>query len=87
MIQAFLLGALAAMFVTAAVFFLRFWRETRDSFLLAFAAAFLMDGFSRVALLFVARPNEGSPWVYVVRLIGSLLILAAILKKNYGRNG
>src|SRR4051794_13544983 len=36
MIQAFLLGALATMFVTAGLFFLRFWIETRDSFFLAF---------------------------------------------------
>jgi|KBSMisStaDraftv2_1062788.scaffolds.fasta_scaffold232222_4 uncharacterized membrane protein HdeD (DUF308 family) len=87
MIQAFLLGVLATMFVTAGVFFLRFWIETRDSFFLAFAASFTIEGLSRVAVLFQPRPNESSPWIYAIRLLASLLILAAILKKNYGKNG
>jgi uncharacterized membrane protein HdeD (DUF308 family) len=87
MVQAFLLGVLATMFVTAAVYFLRFWVETRDSFFLAFAASFAVEGLSRLFVLFQPKPNESSPWIYAVRLLASLLILAAILKKNYGKNG
>ena len=87
MIQAFLLGVLATMFITAGVFFLRFWVETRDSFFLAFSASFMVEGLSRIAVLFQPRPNESSPWIYTVRLLASLLILVAILKKNYERNG
>jgi hypothetical protein len=83
-IDGFLLGVLATMFVMAAVFFLRFWSDTRDSFFLAFAASFLIEGLSRVALLFVERPNEGHPAIYIVRLLAALLILAAIVHKNYG---
>ena len=33
---------------------------------------------------FFARPNEASPWIYVIRLLALILILAAILRKNYG---
>ena len=84
-VEAFLLGVLACMFVTAALFFLRFWRETRDPLFLAFSASFLVEGFSRVALLFVARPSEGLPWIYWIRLFASLLILVAILRKNSGK--
>jgi uncharacterized membrane protein HdeD (DUF308 family) len=87
MIPAFLLGVLATMFVAAGVFFLRFWMETRDSFFLAFAASFIIEGLSRIAVLFQSRPNESSPWIYAIRLLASLLILVAILKKNYGKNG
>jgi uncharacterized membrane protein HdeD (DUF308 family) len=86
-IQGFLLGVLAMMFVTAGIFFLRFWKETHDSFFLAFAASFTIEGLSRVAVLFQPRPNESSPWIYAIRLLASLLILWAILKKNYGKNG
>jgi uncharacterized membrane protein HdeD (DUF308 family) len=87
MVSIFLLGVLATMFVTAGVFFLRFWMETRDIFFLAFAASFTVEGLSRIAVLFQPRPNESSPWIYAIRLLASLLILAAILKKNYGKNG
>lgn len=87
MIEGFLLGVVAASSFIAGLFFLKFWRETRDSFFLAFAAAFMIEGLNRIAFLFSARPNEGSPWIYLVRLFAFLLILAAILKKNYGRNG
>jgi hypothetical protein len=36
-------------------------------------------------VLFLAKPNEGSPYIYIVRLLAFLLILAAILHKNYGK--
>jgi uncharacterized membrane protein HdeD (DUF308 family) len=86
MIQAFLLGVVATMFLTASLFFLRFWLETRDSFFLAFAASFTVEGVSQIVAVFQPKPNESSPWIYFVRLLAMLLILAAILKKNYERN-
>jgi uncharacterized protein DUF5985 len=86
MIQPFLLGVLATMFIAASVFFLRFWLETRDIFFLAFAASFFVEGLSQIIILFQPRPNESSPEMYLIRLLASLLILAAILKKNYERN-
>jgi uncharacterized membrane protein HdeD (DUF308 family) len=79
-----LLGVIATTSITAAIFFLRFWKRTHDSLFLAFAVAFLIEGVNRIAVLEVDRPNEGSPWTYVVRLIAFLIILAGILNKNYG---
>jgi uncharacterized membrane protein HdeD (DUF308 family) len=83
-IEAFILGVIAALSFTAGLFFVRFWRETHDSFFLAFALFFIVEGANRVALAFMSRPNEGSPWIYVIRLATLLIILAAILHKNYG---
>jgi hypothetical protein len=83
-IEAFLIGVLSTAFVTAAVFFLRFWRDTRDRFFLAFAASFLIEGLSRVVVLFVDRPSQPPTAVFVVRLFASGLIIWAILRKNYG---
>ena len=85
-VEAFLLGALSAMFLTAAVFFLRFWKQTRDRFFLTFAASFAVEGLSRVALLFVDRPSHPYAALYVIRMLASLLIVWAILQKNYGRD-
>ncbi|MEO8369318.1 MAG: DUF5985 family protein [Candidatus Solibacter sp.] len=84
MIDGFLLGVIATASITAGVFFLKFWRATRDSLFLAFAASFLVEGLNRSAVLLADKPNEGSPWTYVVRLLSLLLILGAILRKNYG---
>lgn len=82
MIEGFLLGIIVAASLTAGLFFLRFWRRTRDPLFLAFALAFTIEGINRIGFLFVTRPNEGSPAIYVVRLLAFLLILAAILHKN-----
>jgi uncharacterized membrane protein HdeD (DUF308 family) len=86
MMEGFLIGVIATASVAAGLFFLKFWRDTRDSFFLAFAASFLMEGANRVATLFLSRPNEGNPFIYGVRVLAALLILAAILKKNYGKD-
>jgi uncharacterized membrane protein HdeD (DUF308 family) len=83
MIVGFLLGIIATSSVMAGIFFLKFWKHTKDFLFLAFAIAFIIEGFSRASVIFLAKPNEGSPWIYLVRLLASLLILIAILKKNY----
>lgn len=85
--ETFLLGVIVTCSLVAALFFFRFWRNTRDLLFLAFAAAFGIEGINRIGFLFLERPNEGSPVIYAVRLLASLLILAAILWKNRGRAG
>lgn len=84
-IEIFVLGGLTVMFMTAGIFFLRFWRDSRDSFFLAFAISFLIKGLNHVPRVFMDRPNLGSPWNYLVDLCSSLLILAAIIRKNLRR--
>lgn len=86
MVNAFLLGVIATECFAAALFFVKFWRDTRDVLFMAFAFFFVLEGGNRTALLFVAHPNEGSPGIYIVRLIGLIVILAAILNKNYGKS-
>ena len=79
----FLLGVIAAASFTATLFFLRFWRETRDPLFAAFGFYFLVEGVNRVMLSTMAHPNEGSPWIYIARLIALLVLLGAIIRKNY----
>ncbi len=85
MIEGFLLGVIVATSLIAGLFFLKFWRETRDLLFLAFAAAFFVEGINRVGVLLVAKPNEGNPTIYIIRLVAFLLILAAIVWKNRDR--
>jgi hypothetical protein len=82
MLEGFLLGVIVTAYLAAAAFFLKFWRRTQDGLFLAFAVAFFVEGLNRIAILFLAHPNEGSPVVYLVRLFAFLLIAAAIVKKN-----
>lgn len=77
-----LLGVIGMGFLVCGVFFLRFWRDGRDRFFLLFAASFFVEGVNRVLLGVSARPSEGAPAVYLVRLLAFLLILAAVFDKN-----
>src|SRR5512145_3334008 len=48
MLQGFLLGIIVTASLTAAVFFLKFWHQTRDPLFASFAAAFAIEGLNRV---------------------------------------
>ena len=82
MIEGFLLGIIVSASLVAAAFFWKFWRQTRDTLFLAFAAAFLIEGINRMSFLLLDAPNEGRPAIYVVRLVAFVLLVAAIVRKN-----
>ena len=82
MVEGFLLGVIVTTSLTAAGFFWRFWRQTRDGLFLAFSAAFAIEGVNRMAFLLIEKPSEGRPIIYLVRLIAFLLLLGAIAAKN-----
>jgi len=77
-----LLGAIAMASLVAALFFLRFWRQTRDRLFLFFALSFFVEGVNRVVLGLVRHSNEEQPFFYLVRLFSFVLIVVAILDKN-----
>ena len=85
MIEGFLLGVIVTTTLVAAAFFLKFWRQTRDPLFLGFAAAFAIEGFNRMAFLFIDTPQGDNPLIYAVRLTSYLLILGAIAYKNRSR--
>ena len=78
----FLSGALCMASLTIALFFLNFWRRTRDRFFLVFAGAFLLLMLERILLFAIGSSNEFAAYVYVVRLLAFVLIIAAIVDKN-----
>lgn len=81
----FLSGAVAFGFVIAGLFFLRFWRRTRDSLFLAFAFAFWLLGAGQALLTLADVLVEERSWLYLFRLAAFTLIIAAILRKNRRR--
>lgn len=78
----FLSGMVAGGFLMAALFFLRFWRRTRDALFLFFAGAFLLLGIGQSLLALGGFPVEERSWIYLVRLAAFLLILTGIFSKN-----
>lgn len=80
-----LTGAVAMASFVAMLFFLRFWRQTRDSFFLLFAVAFAIDAASRFSLGLLHVNDETEPFYYVPRLITFGLIILAIVLKNRPR--
>jgi len=81
--EGFLLGIICTCSVLAGLFFLKFWRHTRDSLFLAFGIAFLVEGVNRAVLVDLPAPHQGHPLTYVVRLLAALILLAGILHNNY----
>lgn len=77
-----LYGALVMGCFVAGLFFLRFWKKSRDRLFALFAAAFWMLAISWIPLAFVAADFESRELIYVVRLAAFLVILYAIIDKN-----
>jgi hypothetical protein len=78
----FLSGAVVMGFWLAGLFFLRFWRKTRDELFLAFTLAFWILGLGQGLLSFSNIIVEERSWLYLLRLAAFLLILVAVWRKN-----
>jgi Family of unknown function (DUF5985) len=79
-------GTIVMGYVVAGLFFLRFWRQTRDRLFLIFALAFFVLGVQRLALALSASPVEARTDLYLVRLFAFLMILLGIVDKNRTRS-
>ena len=82
MIEDFLGGAIAMGFAIAALFFLKFWRRTREGLFLAFSAAFMLLAATQALLTLSGIPTEERSQLYLLRLIAFLLILGAMWWQN-----
>lgn len=78
----FLSGMLTASYLVAALFFLQFWRRTRDRLFVLFSVAFALLGLAQALLALSPLPIEDRSWIYLIRLLAFLIILAAIYGKN-----
>ncbi len=80
-----LLGAIAMAAAIIGLFFMHFWRSTRDRFFLLFALAFWAEAASRVYIGLANTMREDTPGAYLIRLVAYGLILVAIIDKNRPR--
>jgi membrane-associated PAP2 superfamily phosphatase len=81
----FLSGLIAMGFAVAGLFFLSFWRRTRDSLFLAFAVAFGLLAVNQGLTTFVRAPEETQSQIYLIRLMAFLILIVAIVLKNTAR--
>jgi hypothetical protein len=81
----FLQGALAACYAIAALFFLKFWRRSRDRFFLFFALAFAVLLIQSATLTITGHSEASRAPLYGLRAIAFLLIVVALIVKNQQR--
>ena len=82
---AVLQGVAATAAAACGVFFVRFWRETKDSLFVYFGVAFWLLALSWALLAGFNPAAETRPYVYGVRLVAFTLILVGMIDKNRRR--
>ncbi|MFP2932375.1 DUF5985 family protein [Pyxidicoccus sp. 3LG] len=89
MLKSMLNGATAMAWLASALFFLRFWKQSRDRLFGFFSLTFLLLAGNAVAAALLDVDDERRHYIYVVRLFAFLLILYAVWDKNRAarRNG
>ena len=81
-LQDFLGGALTLSFLLAGVYFLRFWRKTGHRIFVSFAFAFWLLALNQLLIMVLGVSDERTAYVYLLRILGFLLILVAVIRAN-----
>jgi len=81
-ISAYLSGAVTLGYLVAGASFLRFWRKTRDRLFLAFGVAFGLLSVNQILATAIDAGDESVIYAYLLRVLGFVLILSAIVDKN-----
>ena len=84
-----------ATFSASGVFFLKLWRTSQDRFFLGFAVACWLLAIERILGLYVTATlenlrsdvTESSSWIYLIRLLAFIMILAVVIDKNRKKRG
>ncbi len=69
-------------FLLVSMFFLRFWKTTRDRLFLFFSGAFALMLVERILRVALDITTEWLPMVYLLRLAAFVMIAYGILDKN-----
>ena len=83
----FLAGAVTLGYLVAAIFFLRFWRNSFDRLFLAFAVAFALLALNQAIATYLESGDERTVYAYALRVLGFIIIFVAIVDKNLSGSG
>lgn len=78
----FLYGMNTMGFLTAGLFFWRFWHKSADALFVAFAAAFLLFALDQFFHALEATATASVDWAFFFRLAGFGLLIFAVMRKN-----
>ena len=84
-VTAFVGGLIAMAFAAGGLFFLRFWRSSRDALFGVFAIAFWLLALNQALLTLFGVVREERSWIFLIRLAAFVLIIAGVVGKNLGR--
>ncbi|MCE9669199.1 DUF5985 family protein [Myxococcus stipitatus] len=88
MLRSMINGAVAMGWLACALFFLRFWKQSRERLFAFFSLSFVMLAANSVAAALMDAQDERRYYLYLARLVAFLIILYAIWDKNRAaRNG
>ena len=75
-------GALLFSYFIAGIHFFRFWKRIGDRLFLHFAVAFWLFASNQLATSIPIVADETAGYEYLLRVLGFIIILAAIVDKN-----
>jgi hypothetical protein len=78
----FFSGMTAMGFLVATLFFFRFWVKTNDWLFFRFGFSFILFACNQFMLVVSDSPRDDQSTIYLLRLSGYILIVAAILGKT-----
>lgn len=78
----FLQAVNATAALVAGLFFMRFWRDSRDSLFGFFSAAFYLLAVSWAMLALIDPAAETQAYVYAIRLVAFGLLIVGMINKN-----
>jgi len=87
--RTFTWGALAMASLIAALFFLRYWRDSRERLFAFFSLAFVGMAVNWTVLAIIDHPVDEAQQVraYVIRLIAFVILIVGIIDKNRRSGG
>lgn len=82
--RTFMWGVLSMSSAVAALFFVRFWRASRERLFVFFALAFAGLTANWIGLAIIDHPTDEAQqeYAYVVRLLAFVILIIGIIDKN-----
>ncbi len=78
----FVSGLIVAGYLVIALFFLKFWRQSRDRLFIFFSVAFWLLALQRALLTLLVLSDATTVVLYGLRALAFLMIVYAIVDKN-----
>ncbi len=82
MTEIFMSGMATMGFFVAGLFFFRFWSRTGERLFVIFGIAFWLLAVNQIFSNASNHPSEELAYVYVLRIIAYLMLIAGIVAKN-----